>query len=80
MENAAVKQILGEMAAGKRPDTDTIVYEFKGATKYASYYIGKGMDYVLVVTADEADAFAVSDTIVRKHHLGSFWIDWYIFE
>ena len=70
VENAAVKQILGEMAAGKRPETDTIVYEFKGATKYASYYIGKGMDYILVVTADEADAFAVSDAIVRKVILG----------
>ena len=70
VENAAVKQILGEMAAGKRPDTDTIVYEFKGATKYASYYIGKGMDYVLVVTADEADAFAVSNAIVRRVILG----------
>ena len=70
VENAAVKQILGEMAAGKRPETDTIVYEFKGATKYASYYIGKGMDYVLVVTADEADAFAVSNAIVRRVILG----------
>lgn len=70
VENAAVKQILGEMAAGKRPETDTIVYEFKGATKYASYYIGKGMDYILVVTADEADAFAVSDAIVRKVIIG----------
>lgn len=70
VENDAVKQILGEMAAGKRPETDTIVYEFKGATKYASYYIGKGMDYILVVTADEADAFAVSDAIVRKVILG----------
>ncbi|MCI6631275.1 MAG: methyl-accepting chemotaxis protein, partial [Lachnospiraceae bacterium] len=70
VENAAVKQILGEMAAGKRPDTDTIVYEFKGATKYASYYIGKGMDYILVVTADEADAFAVSNAIVRRVILG----------
>ena len=70
VENAAVKQILGEMAAGKRPETDTIVYEFKGATKYASYYIGKGMDYILVVTADEADAFAVSNAIVRRVILG----------
>lgn len=70
VENAAVKQILGEMAAGKRPETDTIVYEFKGATKYASYYIGSGMDYVLVVTADEADAFAVSNAIVGRVILG----------
>lgn len=70
VENAAVKQILGEMAAGKRPETDTIAYEFKGATKYASYYIGKGMDYILVVTADEADAFAVSDAIVRRVIMG----------
>ena len=70
VENAAVKQILGEMAAGKRPETDTIVYEFKGAAKYASYYIGKGMDYILVVTADEADAFAVSSAIVRSVIVG----------
>lgn len=58
VENAAVKQLLGEIGAGNRPETDVIIYEFKGAMKYASYYIGKNKDFILVVTADEDEALS----------------------
>lgn len=44
VENDAVKQLLAEVGNGKRPETDVIIYEFKGIMKYASFYIGKNMD------------------------------------
>lgn len=67
VENDAVKQILQEMEAGKRPDPDVIEYEFKGVDKYAAYYIGEDMSYILIITADEDDALsAVSDVIWKS--------------
>lgn len=58
VENAAVKQILAEMEKGNRPETDVIVYDFKGVTKYASFYVGKNMDFIFVITADENEMLA----------------------
>ena len=56
VENAAVKQLIGEISQGNRPETSIIIYEFKGVIKYASYYIDKDMRFILVVTADEDEA------------------------
>lgn len=53
VENAAVKQLVGEIARGNRPETDVIIYDFKGVTKYASFYIDHDKSFILVVTADE---------------------------
>ncbi|MBD5528624.1 MAG: methyl-accepting chemotaxis protein [Lachnospiraceae bacterium] len=53
VENAAVKQLVGEIAQGNRPETDVIIYDFKGVTKYASFYIDYDKSFILVVTADE---------------------------
>ncbi len=74
VENDAVKQVLGEVAKGNRLATDVIAYEFKGVTKYASYYIGEDMEYVIVVTADESEVFAGITEIVTKSLYGSFFI------
>ncbi len=62
VENDAVKQLAGEIARGNRPETDVIIYDFKGVTKYASFYIDPGMRYILVVTADEKEILSA----VRK--------------
>lgn len=43
VENAAVKQLLVEIGNGNRPETDIIIYDFKGVTKYASYFIGANL-------------------------------------
>lgn len=56
VENAAVQQLVGELAQGNRPETDVIVYEFNGANKYAAYYIDTQMRFILVVTADQEEA------------------------
>lgn len=74
VENDAVKQVLGEVAKGNRLATDVIAYEFKGVTKYASYYIGEDMEYVIVVTTDESEVFAGITEIVTKSLYGSFFI------
>lgn len=74
VENAAVKQILGEMAKGIRMEPDVIVYEFNGAVKYASYYIGENMEYVIVITADEDEVLASTSEIIQKSSLSSFVI------
>lgn len=72
VENAAVKQLLAEMGKGSRPETDVITYEFNGANKYASYYIGENMDFVLIITSDEAEALASVDEVMVKSVTGVF--------
>lgn len=71
VENDAVKQILAEMAGGSRPETDVITYVFNGINKYASFYIGENMDYILIVTADENEAFVTANEMVFKSIAGA---------
>ena len=67
VENAAVKQLLVEIGNGNRPETAVIEYDFKGVMKYASYFIGTNLDYILIVTADEDEALAsVNDIFSRS--------------
>ena len=58
VENAAVKSLVAKLEAGESPAPDCIVYEYKGAIKYAAYYIGKNDAYILVLTADEKDVLS----------------------
>ena len=55
VENAAVKGLVAQLESGQHPDPACIEYEYKGAIKYAAYYIGKDDAYIAVLTADEAD-------------------------
>ncbi|MDE5909466.1 MAG: HAMP domain-containing protein [Lachnospiraceae bacterium] len=71
VENDAVKQLLTEIGKGNRPQADVITYEFKGVMKYASFYIGKNMDYIVVVTADEEEAFESINVILKDSVLVS---------
>lgn len=66
VENDAVKQLLAELAGGSRPETDVITYAFKGVNKYAAFYIGQNRDYILIVTADEDEAFEVANNIMYR--------------
>ena len=67
VENAAVKQLLAEIEKGNKPEPDVISYLFKGVTKYASYYIGSNMDYIVIVTADEKEALSsINDMVIRN--------------
>lgn len=71
VENDAVKQLLTELAGGSRPETDVITYEFKGVNKYVAFYIGQNMDYILIVTADEDEAFEVANNIMYRSTMSS---------
>lgn len=74
VENDAVKQILDKISGGQRPETDVITYEFKGTMKYASFYVGTNLDYVVVITADENEVLANSSVILKKSSIASFLI------
>lgn len=58
VENDAVKQLLKEISAGNRPQTHMIQYLFKGVKKYASFYVGQNLDYIIVITADEVEVLS----------------------
>ncbi len=74
VENDAVKQLLGEMSKGNRPETGVITYEFKGVIKYASYYIGKNMEYIVIITVDEEEALAGNMRILKNSIYSSVFI------
>lgn len=57
VENSVVKGIVSDLASGKRPEMTTTTYEFKGSMKYAAYNVLSNNN-IIVVTADQSDAFA----------------------
>ena len=65
VENAAVKQLLGQIGSGQHPAPDVIKYVFKGANKYAGYYIGANENYIAVLTADEKDILSTINTLQK---------------
>ncbi len=58
VENAAVKELVARIGNGEHPEPSCITYVFKGANKYAAYYIGENENYIAVLTADEKDVMA----------------------
>ena len=58
VENEAVKKIVADLANGIHPESDCIEYQYKGATKYAAYYVNPEETYIAVVTADHSDVTA----------------------
>ncbi len=64
VENAAVKGLVADLAAGKHPEPDVIEYVFKGANKYAAYYIGRDNAYIAVLTADEAEVLSATQKVI----------------
>ena len=70
VENDAVKRLLGEIARGQRPETDVIIYAYKGATKYASFYIDPDMSFILVVTADEKEILSAVRSLTVNSIIG----------
>ena len=57
VENDVVKELVEELNQGKKIEHKCVAYEFEGVTKYASYYVGADENYILVITADEEEAF-----------------------
>lgn len=63
VENALVNELVTEVNSGIRRETATVEYEFKGVMKYASYYITKDFNSIVVITADEDEIMATSGTV-----------------
>ncbi len=64
VENAAVKQLVGELKAGRVPQPDIILYEFKGEDKLAGYYITANKD-IVVVTCNYTDVTAITGGMTK---------------
>lgn len=63
VENAVITSVVGDIKAGKIPKPDVVTYEFKGAIKYAGYYVNPNAEFILVISADEADIFNSVDHV-----------------
>ena len=57
VENDVVKGLVGQLAAGQKPERSVTDYNFKGVIKYAAYEIIDNND-IVVISADESDALA----------------------
>ena len=58
VENEVVKGLVAQVQAGQHPDSACVEYLYKGAMKYAAYYVGVNESYIAVLTADEDDVLA----------------------
>ncbi|MCM1497556.1 MAG: methyl-accepting chemotaxis protein [Clostridium sp.] len=70
VENAVVKGVTADIQAGKKVENKVIGYEYKGANKYAAYFVNADQQFILVVTADEDEVFDSIDSINRKGTIG----------
>jgi len=70
VENEVVKGITADLQAGKKVENQVVSYLYKGAMKYAAYYVNNAADFILVVTADEDEIFSPVDTINRQGIIG----------
>lgn len=63
VENSVVKQLVSDLGNGKIPEPECVEYKFRDTMKYAAYYVNPEGKYILVVSADESDAFKeIKDT------------------
>ena len=69
VENEAVKGVLAKIAAGTHPEPECVEYVFKGALKYAAYYVDKDNTAILVVTADEEEIMAPINSVVTSAYI-----------
>ncbi len=53
VENAVVKNVVEQIKTGTLPEPEIVEYEFKGAMKYAAYYVTESGHCILVVSADK---------------------------
>lgn len=70
VENDVVKGVTADLQAGKKVENQVVSYEYKGAMKYAAYYVNDAADFILVVTADEDEIFEPVTAINRQGIIG----------
>lgn len=69
VENEAVKGVVSTIASGKHPETAVVEYLYKGAMKYAAYYVDEDNSAILVVTADEDDIMASIKAVTTSAYI-----------
>lgn len=69
VENAVVKSVVEQLQTGAVPGPEVVEYEFKGAMKYAAYYVTANGHCILVVSADQDDLMS---TVHRVTIIGVF--------
>lgn len=66
VENAVVTSIVQDLKNGIKDEPACVTYEFKGNNKYAAFYVDTASSFILVITADESDAFAPVNQMAVK--------------
>ena len=66
VENEAVKGLVARIAAGEHPTPECVEYKYKGAMKYAAYYVDDACNYIAVLTADEKDVLSSVNGVVTQ--------------
>lgn len=66
VENTAIKQVVADLEAGKEQQKGLVIYEFRGAEKYAAYYVTSNKAAILVITADRGDILSAKDAIYAR--------------
>lgn len=67
VENAVVTGLVQKIATGSVPAGAAVTeYEFKGAIKYASYYVDREGRFILVVSCDEKDVLGAMDSLTVR--------------
>lgn len=64
VENAVVKDVVAQIGAGVTPPPAVVRYDFKGAIKYASYYVLSTKD-VIVISTDEEEVLSGIDMMMK---------------
>ncbi len=70
VENEVIKGVTSDLQAGKKVENKVVSYEFKGAVKYAAYYVNDNADFILIVTTDEDEIFEPVDNINYRGRIG----------
>lgn len=65
VENEAVKGVIARIEKGETVKPECVEYLYKGAMKYAAYYVGKNNSYVAILTADESDALSTISVVTK---------------
>lgn len=73
VENEVVKGVVAQIKQGKVPEPAFVSYDYRGAIKYAAYYVGSNGDYVLVMSADESDVLSNVQTMWRNAFICGFF-------
>lgn len=66
VENEVVNRLIDDLSHGIDRESECVEYTYQRAKKYASFYINPTKDFILVITADDAEIIEPVRTIQRR--------------